>query len=189
MSSDPPSDGDDPVVEWYRRDLSRRVVRVLAPAAFFVIVGSVLVGVGISRLSVEDPALLLRGRPTFVEDGPPPRGSRADYAIFFGGLAFVVLGIARTAWGLRGLMTTDDDYLLVRASGIVEHVAGTDRAIRWDDIEAIRSEDGGVHVLLRDGTNVQLVLPYAGVGTESLAKRLSDAHRKGLWGFLGRRRS
>jgi hypothetical protein len=188
MSSDAPVDGDDPVVDWYRRDLSRRVVRVLVPAACAVIIGSVLVGIGISRLSTQDPALLLRGRPTFVEDGPAPRGSTADYAIFFGGLAFVVLGIARTAWGLRGLMGADDDYLLVRSSGIVEHVAGTDRTIRWDDIEAIRSRDGGVHVLLRDGTDLELVLPYAGVGTDALAKRLADAHRKGLWGFLRRAR-
>jgi hypothetical protein len=188
MSSEEPelAPKDDPVVGWYRRDLSRRILGSLLPAAGLVIVGSVAVGIGITRLSAGDPALAFRSRATFVSEEPVPRRSKADYAIFFTGLALVIAGTVTTASGLRSTMG-NDDYLLLRASGLFEHENGEDKAISWDEIESVTSEEGVVKILLRNGTERTLATRYAGVTTDALAKQIADAHRKGIWGLLGRR--
>jgi hypothetical protein len=187
MSSEPElATKDDPVVGWYRRDLSRRLLGTLLPAAALVVVGSIAVGIGITRLSVGDPALAFRTRATFVSEEPAPRGATADYAIFFTGLALVIAGTVTTASGLRSTMG-NDDYLVLRASGIFEHENGEDHAIPWDAIESVASEEGILKILLRDGTERTLATRYAGITTDALAKRIADVHRKGIWGLLGRR--
>jgi hypothetical protein len=158
-----PSDRWRPV-EFYRLDMSRRMLAVMLLCPLPTLLGVLLLM----------PAM--QGK---VEATPE--------AIALGvvGLLCVVAGPLTMLLSLKHVFESDD-YLLLRTDGLLEHVRGQVTLYPWDDLEAVTfdASTGTIVMRRRDGGEARLTHRCVDIDARALAKRLDEVRRKAIWALL-----
>lgn len=155
------------VVEWYRHDASRRIVRILIPSSFVLATGAVLVS-----------------RSLFIRE-------LTDAGALLGllGLILVALGPLSAIVGLRRVLRAED-FLLLCTDGLFHHAGGTVERYLWADIERVEFDEGrdGIELRMRNGERHRIDKRFAGIGNPALAHRLDEVRRKATFGVLPQQR-
>lgn len=213
-----PSAGDDdllasrePVVEWYRPDPMRRIVRIFLPAVLSITFGSLLVFWGVTHVQERDPARVRAMRAPFgpIRPGPGVPGPapvadpddldatpfHADFtpletALFVGGFLLVIAGPLSVISRLHRVMQTDE-YLLLRTDGALVRLGKEKKLVTWDELDSVvyDSASGAIELRMRDDVPpLRLTQRFAGIDAEALAKRLEEVRRKAIWKVLPQQR-
>ena len=186
------------VVCHYRRDVTRRLLKILLPASIPTALGILIVGhfqffsslpyrappdaqIVLERESLEGSALL--PPPTYAPPPEPTLGYRLWMAF---GLILIAAGPGIAIVGLRRVMRTDDEYLLLTTAGLLHRVHGDIWRVPWEDVEEVEVDPAGARVglQLRDGEVRIIRERFADIDASGLAERLKEVRRKGLWGTL-----
>ena len=188
--TEPPAGGR--IVEHYRVDVSRRMLRAIGIGVFVMTVGlaAATLAIMLPRWSGDIPEAaqrepLLPDRSVTRIRAQLPEDVRSQEAIFgLIGLAFIPTGGLISIIGLNRLLS-EDHYLALRTDGAVFSGDGGERDfVAWADVEEIRAERGAVGFIRHDGDVWLRTERYAGIDAEELAKRASEVRRKGLFGLL-----
>lgn len=162
-----PLRSDARVVEWYRLDASKRILRILVPSTTVLTLGSFLVAhiVAIERLNTLTAALGTLG------------------------LLMVIVGPLWTILGLKKVLEVED-YLLVRTDGVLEHVGHVRRLVPWDDLQSVTYDEADDSIVfhLADEQTLRVHYRFSGIGKRALAKRLEEIRRKAIWNLLPEQR-
>ena len=149
------------LVEWYRVDVTRRLVAVLAVAALIMLVGCLAATASVRTAATPD---------------------HVRFALTAVGLVCIVGGGLRAILGLHRILA-DDAYLALRTDTLVFHDAGRDTRIAWDAIEDVTAVPEGVALTLRDGATTRLTRRFADVTHSELARRIAHVRRRVLLGM------
>jgi hypothetical protein len=193
-----------PIVEWFRLDASRRIVRSLALGAGIMLLGSIVSAAGLlmSRGSLPHPVLAARRDALASDPAIDPRtGSARDAAagarasagpspvleLTTGLLALACLvgGGLTAILGLRRVLA-EESYLALRHDGALFVHGDEERFVAWDDVEDVRW-DASTDALLfvsHDGEAVPLVARFADVANEEIARRARAVRRRAVFGLL-----
>ena len=143
-------------LEWFRVDRSRSTRWLLGIGTSLVFVGSTLVSYGVIT-----------------------HGSELLHALVFPGAILLVIGLV-VAFGGLTFTLAQDEYLAVRASGILVHRARVDVELAWDDLVTVRHDptrDALVFARVNEPP-YELVEGYSGVTRPELAAHLDALLRK-----------
>lgn len=196
-----------PIVEWFRLDASRRIVRSLALGASIMLLGSIVSAAGLvmSRGSLPHPVVAAR-RDSLARDpaidphtgatisGPGaasrPAGASPLLELTTGlvALGCLVGGGLTAILGLRRVLA-EESYLALRHDGALFVHGDEERFVAWEDVEDVRW-DASTDALLfvsHDGEAVPLVARFADVANEEIAKRARAVRRRAVFGLLPRR--
>jgi hypothetical protein len=101
------------------------------------------------------------------------------------GAGMLVLGLILAFGGLAVLLSRDE-YLAVRADGVLFHNASSDAVHLWSDIAKISPDEVGDawSICLTDATTHQVTAPYAGTAPRELALHLEQLRMKARLGPL-----
>jgi hypothetical protein len=163
-----PLDDDGPggwrAIEFYRLDMTRRIVAVVLLSPLPTVTGMLL---------------LMRPMQGRVEATP------AWIALGIMGLLLVAAGPLSMILGLRRVFQSDD-YLLLRTDGLLEHVGDTSILYSWEELESIVYDGSADEVVLhaRDGGEARLAHRLSGIDARDLARRLDEVRRKAIWELL-----
>jgi hypothetical protein len=144
------------LLEWFRVDRARGVGWLLVTGATLVFVGALLVGGGVLTHTPSDTLRHL----TLL------------------GAAMLVFGLV-TAFGGMTVLLAQDEYLAVRADGVLVHRAGGDVVLPWAEVLAVRY-DAVAAALVFDAKEEPYVLKerYSGASGAELAAHLEELRRK-----------
>lgn len=167
-------DPDEPpakTVEWYRLDITRRMLRVIAVAVPMMMIGGTLASSGLLLMNQRDPGRRYRSRATFQPVGqpvpgadtlapvaphaePPPNAGMANDAVsaaetsptaFERGLfisgLLLIVGSNLVMLVAMRRVTGSDDFLILRTDGVLQQIADESMLVRWDEVEAVRYDD------------------------------------------------
>jgi hypothetical protein len=185
------------IVEHYRLDPTRQLLKALGVGSLIMAVGSLTVAAALlfPRLDRSRPvgpqvvhardAVLRTGQVT--AEGEPVRNGSMWWELGLGllGLASIATGGAVAIVGLNRTLR-DESYLALRSDGAYFR-AGRERSLlRWDEVCAVRwDEDRRAVVFERhEGEPWLRVERFAGIAGPDLAKRASEIRRKALFGLL-----
>lgn len=184
------------IVEHYRVDPSRRLLRALGIGSLIMALGSFSVAGALlaPRLDTERPvyaraapadAMFRAGRVT--ADGTPIREVPLWVELGLGllGLGSIVAGGGIAIVGLNRTLR-DESFLALRTDGAYFR-AGRERSlIRWEDVEAVRWDEARREVVFEshDGERWCRGERFAGIDGPTLATRAGDIRRKALFGLL-----
>ncbi|MBK8170921.1 MAG: hypothetical protein IPK60_11340 [Sandaracinaceae bacterium] len=156
------------IVEWYRVDQSKQVVRVLMIAAPVLLIGCLCVAF----------AWTATHRPAFM------RGIAGVIGAVFnvGGPLYAILGLKQ--------ILMQDSYIALRTDGVTLREDHVETTLRWDDIDEVRCHGYAVEFLKRDGTTMAITQRFAGITASELAKRVEHVRKRAAFGMpvLERRR-
>lgn len=184
------------IVEHFRVDASRQLLRALGLGSLIMAVGSLVVAGALlaPRLDTERPvyARAAPGDARFrvgqvTADGAPIRTGTEWWELGLGllGLASIVGGGGIAIVGLNRVLR-EERFLALRTDGAFFR-AGRDRSlIRWEDVAAVRWDDERRELAFdrHDGASWTRAERYAGIDGAELAKRAADVRRKALFGLL-----
>lgn len=197
------------VLGWYRPDDTRRILRVLLPAIFPMLVGSTVVGFAYSRLDALDPISL---NPSYTEPAPsapiggvgprvpgvlsgPYRRAPAPpvhaaeipasmWLLFALGFLLVASGPTSILVGL-GKSWKNDFFLLLRVDGLVHQTADGQHHVAWEHVARVEHVDGVVRLRMRDESDAYEIRErFSGIDAAGLASRLEDIRRKASFDLL-----
>lgn len=181
-------DPEASIVEWYRIDASRRIVRTLALGASVMLLGSIVSAAGLvlSRGNLPHPLLAGRRGPVAYVEQPADASPLLEMTTGLLALACLLGGGVTAMVGLRRALE-EESYLALRRDGALFVTGETERFVSWDDVEDVRwdaSTDALVFVS-HGGEPVPLVARFADVSNEELAKRARAVRRRAVHGLLG----
>jgi hypothetical protein len=166
--------GEPPIVEWYRLDASRAILRTLVLGASIMLLGSLVSAWGLlsSRGSIPHPFLGHRGAVMAAEAAT----ERSP-----------LLEISTGLVGLKRALS-EECYLALRHDGALFVSGDTERFVAWDDLEDVTWDARSDALLFvgHDGESVPLVARFADVTNEELAKRARAVRRRAVHGLLPR---
>jgi hypothetical protein len=165
--ADPPS--PTRMVEWYRPDQGRRVLRIWALGVAMVASGALCA------------IIALRGLGSLGQVVPVARGALAIVG------ALCVLGgpllcIVRLLRAMR-----EDDYVALQSNGIVIARGGEVELLSWSELDTIEHLSEPSEALLlkrRDGELHELGEAFAGIDLALLGRRISHLRSKVLMDLL-----
>lgn len=168
--STPAPEGDapsvSPLLEWYRVDQSRPILRALVVAAGVELVGFIFaaIGFGLARF------------------GPDVR----FWATLLGGV-LIVVGPVIAIFGLKGVLSEESFIALHTDHLRFQHGLRTFR-IEWSDLERAHYDATARAVVLvgRSGEHTIVTERFAGTTEEDLAKRIEEVRRKVSFNLLAR---
>lgn len=157
------------MVEWYRPDQGRRVLRIWGLGVAMVVGGAL------------SAIVALRGLGSLGQVVPVARVGLA----VVGGL--LVLGgplvcIVRLLRAMR-----DDDYVALQNNGVVIGRRGEIELLPWDELDTVEHQPEPSETLLlrrRDGGEIALDETYAGTDLARLGRRISHLRSKVLMDLL-----
>lgn len=192
---------DDPllkglIVEHYRVDPGRLVIKALAWGALVIVVGMFVVASGlyvsraISPLRVPTPIpprmARYAGGPVDEAGAPIDRGEEIAVQLGFGaaGLLIVISGGAIVLLGLKRELG-HEVYLAFRTDGAIFRSGPDVAAVRWENVEDVWWDDAeqAVCFMAHDGEVWARRERYAGIDGPALAKRACQVRRKALFGL------
>jgi hypothetical protein len=144
------------LLEWFRVDRSRGTLWLLGIGVTFVFVGAGLVACGI--LSSESSML---------------------HYLTLVGAALLTAGLVTAFVGMTVLLARDE-YLAVRADGVLVHSVRSEEILLWEEIASVKF-DLGVNSVVFEATNGPAYLlteRYTGVSPSELAAHLEELRRK-----------
>jgi hypothetical protein len=144
------------LLEWFRVDRSRSTRWLLGIGITFVFVGATLVAYGVIT-----------------------HGSELLHALVFPGAILLVVGLV-TAFGGMTILLAQDEYIAVRASGILVHRARFDVELAWDDLVSVKHDPTRNTLVFARGSEdpYELDEGYTGVTRPELAAHLEALLRK-----------
>jgi hypothetical protein len=154
--------GPEELLEWFRVDRGKSTRGLLVTGTIFVFFGAGLVTFG------------------FVTHGQ----SEATRAVALLGAAMLVFGLVLAFGGMTVLLARDE-YLAIRADGIVLHHAAGETVHPWPSVSAV-SHDATLDaiVLIVDGQSVVIRERYSGATPGELSAHLEELRRKATVGAL-----
>ncbi len=166
MPAPTPETRRDFIVEWYRPDRRREIVRVAAIAGGVMVVAAVTIGLARSGVLSGSPA--------------------ARIAL---GVVGAVLVVSGPIFGLVGFhsLVGSNAYLAIRGDGLFRHPGGTSPGllIPWADVVEARVEEGvGLRVERADGSTLDAPERYQDVTPDELAARINRARQRAMLGLL-----
>ena len=177
---------EPPIVEWYRLDASRSILRTLVLGASIMLLGSLVSAWGLfsSRGNIPHPLLGHRGA-VLAAEASPRRSPVLEITTGLVALGCLVGGGFTAILGLKRALA-EECYLALRHDGALFVSGETERFVAWDDLEDV-SWDARTDALLfvgHDGEAVPLVARFADVTNEELAKRVRAVRRRAVHGLL-----
>lgn len=177
---------DPPIVEWYRLDASRSILKTLMLGASIMLLGSLVSAWGLfsSRGSIPHPLLGHRGA-VLAAEAAPERSPVLEITTGLVALGCLVGGGFTAILGLKRALS-EECYLALRHDGALFVSGETERFVAWDDLEDV-AWDARTDALLfvgHDGEAVPLVARFADVTNEELAKRVRAVRRRAVHGLL-----
>src|SRR5207248_1152806 len=138
---------------------------ILVPASILTTIGAVL----ICTAFVAQGILMHRSELTFA------------------GSACMLFGPALAIYGMRHILTRDDDYLAVLERGVLIHVGETQAFVRWGDITRVAwdAAAGAIVFQRRDDDPIALARTFARANGDELASRIDELRRKAVFHLLG----
>jgi hypothetical protein len=181
------------ILEHYRLDPGSSLGRTLVAGVLLVSLGGLTAGSSMvaPMLGGVRAADGLHRAGEVTADGAPVAHEIAYWQIgaVAIGVAFILLGLARTIFALRSRLAADG-YLALRMDGAA-FCAGDEHAfVPWEEVERVRwdAEKQAVCFELHDGSCWTRAERFAGATGEELAARASEIRRKALFGLLKVRR-
>jgi hypothetical protein len=154
-ASDETRDETPDLLEWFRLDRAGGTRWLLGTGALGVFVGAGLLGGAFLTHSSEGIRL-----------------------VSLAGAALLLFGLF-VAFGGMALLLANDDYLAVRADGILLHRASADVLVGWDSLTRVRVEDRAIVLDGGEGaTPVRIEERYTGATRGELAAHLESLRRK-----------
>lgn len=153
--------GQSELVEFYRVDPFRRIVKPLVLGISCLVVGSLLVAVGLVLAKTFSSARIA--------------------AAIIGGIS-TIAGPAIAISGLHRALR-EESYLAAQKTGIVLRMGDQVRFVKWDDIEEFVATQTGVRIVTKTG-DISLDERFSNVSSDELAKRLAALRRKALFQLL-----
>jgi len=151
-----------PIVEWYRVDVTRRVVQRLAVGAGCMIVGMLAV----SRL------VMGAGAGSLV-------WGLLGIVVVIGGGCYAVIGLQR--------ILGEEQYVALRVDGVLLVDGDARRYRRWEEIDDVRHDRAFDAVVLVSGDEEwSLAERFAGIANADLARAAASVRRKALFGLFRR---
>ncbi|MFK7990473.1 MAG: hypothetical protein AB8I08_30915 [Sandaracinaceae bacterium] len=194
---------DDPllsglIVEHYRVDPGRLVIKALGWGALVIVVGMFVVASGlhvsraISPLRVPSPIpprmARYAGGPVDATGTPIDRSEEIAVQLGFGaaGLLIIISGGAIVLLGLKRELG-HEVYLAFRTDGAIFRSGRHIAAVRWEDVEDVwwDSTEAAVCFMAHDGEVWARRERFAGVDGPELAQRACQVRRKALFGLYG----
>lgn len=185
------------IVEHFRIDPSRRLIRAMVTGSLVMALGSLAVAAALAftHLDTTRPVHgrasrptdgLMRGAPV-TADGTPIERDWMIYELLLGtlGLGCIVLGGGSTIVLLNRVLR-EERYLALRTDGAYLRLGDERELLRWEDVGGVRwdPERRVVAFELHDGSEWTRAERYAGIDGAELARRASDVRRKALFGLL-----
>lgn len=163
-----PARRDDFIVEWYRPDQRRALVRVAALGGTVLAFAAITIGLV---------------RTGHLDSWPTWR-----WTLGLLGAVGVLTGPLIGVFGFHALVVSDA-YLAIRGDGVYRQVGrrGPDagRLVRWDALLEARFDAAqGLVLELQDGALVPMPERYQDVSPEELAARINRARQRALLGLL-----
>ncbi len=105
--------------------------------------------------------------------------SEALRSVSIVGAALLLFGLF-IAFGGMALLLANDDYLAVRADGILLHRASGDVVVAWDSLRQVRADKRALIFEARDGDDSPMRIEerYTGASRAQLAAHLESLRRK-----------
>jgi hypothetical protein len=151
-----------PIVEWYRVDVTRRVVRRLAAGSACMIVGMLAVSRLVMGAGVGSLGWGLVGIVTVIVGG-----------------CYAVIGLQR--------ILGEEQYVALRVDGVLVVDGDDHRYRKWEDIDDVRHDREGDAVVLVSGDEEwSLGESFAGIANVDLARSAAAVRRKALFGLFER---
>lgn len=156
--------GRPSVIEWYRLDESRRLTRVLVLGALLLLTGAISAAVALGAARVPAEMRTVLG--------------------FIGGI-FTAAGPLSVIIRLQMAMRKDD-YLMLRADGLLSHVESARFFLPWDTMDHVSYDEASnvIEVHMRNEDVYRLRDRFCGIGPRELAKRLDMVRRKAIWNLI-----
>ncbi len=180
--------GEPPIVEWYRLDASRAILRTLVLGASIMLLGSLVSAWGLlsSRGSIPHPFLGHRGA-VMAAEAATERSPLLEISTGLVALGCLLGGGFTAIVGLKRALS-EECYLALRHDGALFVSGDTERFVAWDDLEDVTWDARSDALLFvgHDGESVPLVARFADVTNEELAKRARAVRRRAVHGLLPR---
>lgn len=152
------------IIEWFRPDRRRVILRVAAVAGSLVVLGVLSIGVARSAHTLD------------LDETSTVAWWVLGALCTIGGPLWAVIGFARATGG--------DEYLALRADGVAWNDGSRVQLIGWDDLEDILVEDDQLVLRGASGTELRASERFDGVTTEALAERIRRTRQRALMGLL-----
>ena len=198
----PREDGDDHargglIVDFFRLDASRRLVKALAVGALIMSLGSIAIALALAltHLDTERPLHARAMRPgdgvmrsgQVLADGTPVTHDWLVGEAVLGllGLGCILLGGGSAIVRLNKVLS-EEEYLALRTDGAYLRIQQQRELLRWEHVSAVRwdSDRAALVFELHDGEEWVRGERFAGIDGPELAKRASEVRRKALFGLL-----
>ena len=152
------------MLEYYRVDSMRRMVRALVIGPSLLLAGSVILALALVVAKHSET-----GRWALVAVGS---------VCTVGGPIFLITALHR--------MLREEAYLALRTDGVLYHCGAMREVVAWDTLEKVRwdAEAGILRLERRTGDPWLIAERFAGIDGPALAKRMEDVRRKASFGLL-----
>ena len=149
----------------YRVDVTGRAWPILVPASILTTIGGVLVCTA------------------FVAQGVLMHQAELTYA----GAVCMVFGPLLGAFGMRHILTHDDDYVAVLERGALIHVGEVQEFLPWSELTRVAWDEAQAAIVFHRRDEAPIALPhrFAKTKTDALAASIDDVRRKAGFNLLG----
>jgi hypothetical protein len=154
------------MLEYYRVDSMRRMLRALIIGPSLLAAGSVILALALVVAKHSEP-----GRWALVAVGS---------VCTVGGPIFLIASLHR--------ILREEAYLALRTDGVLYHRGAERELLAWDTLEKVRwdPEASVLRLERRTGDPWLIAERFAGIDGPALAKRMEDVRRKASFGLLDR---
>ena len=157
------SDSLPPIIEWFRPDRRREILRVFAIACGVLASGALLVGLANTGMI----ALNDTGRQVVAVIGA---------ITTLCGPLIAVIGLPMVIGG--------DDFLALSVDGVVVTRKKVQQVITWTELSAADASTDRLRLQLESGRVVEVAERFAGIELPDLAARINRTQQRALMGLL-----
>lgn len=152
-----------PIIEWFRPDRRREILRVFSIACIVLASGALLVGLANSGMLVLDES----GRRIVAIIGA---------CTTLSGPLIAVIGLPMVIGG--------DDFLALSVDGIVVTRKKVHQLITWSELSEADTQGNVLYLHLEDGSALEVTERFAGIELPELASRINRTQQRALMGLL-----
>ena len=177
------------VLDWFRVDVSARVLRVLVLSITIMVAGAFgaasFVRTGSAARLMSQGGFPSRAIAVSAEGRPltPMSSTEATYGGL--GLLVVLIGVGIGVFGLYRILS-EDDYLALRQDGVLLVEGRVSRFVAWSDIDEVHHdpEADALVVTVRDQGEWRIAGRFNDADGAELAKRVASVRRRALFGLV-----